>query len=103
MSTDITTEGPVSRNGSTPATAATNGPPTAVPAAADAIDILRKKPRNLHLAGGLGPLIIGAVFFVLMLFVAPSVAPEHVVQRPKTTPTTAVTSTTAPPTTVSQP
>ena len=91
MSTNIRTDEPVSSNGSKPAAAVGTA---AAPTAADAIGILRKRPRNLHLAGGFGPLIIGAVLFLLMLWVAPSVAPEHVVQRPATTPTTAVTTTT---------
>ena len=78
-------------NGSTPHT----------PAAADAITVLRKKPRNFHLAGGFGPALVGIVLFVLMLVLAPSVAPERDVERPasSTTTTTVVptTSTTAVP------
>ena len=88
MSTAITTDGPVSPNGSKPVAAA--------PSAAEAVATLRRKPRNLHLAGGFGPLIVGAILFLLMLWAAPSVAPEHVVQRPAPVKASAVTTTTAP-------
>jgi hypothetical protein len=53
--------------------------------ASDAIDALRARPRNLQIARGLGPLLAAAVVFVLMLLLAPSVAPERVVQRPVST------------------
>jgi hypothetical protein len=43
---------------------------------------LRTRPENVHLFRGFGPLIVGAVLFVLMLLLAPSVAPEHVVEQP---------------------
>ena len=43
---------------------------------------LRIKPINVHLFRGYGPLIVGAILFVLMLALAPSVAPEHVVEQP---------------------
>ena len=43
---------------------------------------LRTQPVNVHLFRGYGPLIVGAVLFVLMLVLAPSVAPEHVVEQP---------------------
>ena len=76
----------------------------AAPSGGEAIMALRRKPRNLHLAGGFGPLLVGVVLFLLMLWAAPSVAPEHVVERPATTSTTAVTTTTAnPPSTVAKP
>ena len=71
-----------------------NGSTPHAPAAADAITLLRKKPRNFHIAGGFGPAIVGAVLFVLMLLLAPSVAPEHVVERPASSTTTTVTTTT---------
>ena len=67
-----------------------NGSTPHAHAAADAITARRKKPRNFHLAGGFGPAIVGAVLFVLMLLLAPSVAPERVVERPASTTTTAV-------------
>jgi len=71
-----------------------NGSTPHAPAAADAIATLRKKPRNFHLAGGFGPAIVGAVLFVLMLLLAPSVAPEHVVERPASSTTTTIAPTT---------
>jgi len=77
-----------------------NGSTPHAPAAADAITALRKKPRNFHLAGGFGPAIVGAVLFVLMLLLAPSVAPERVVERPAASTTTTIapaTTTTAVP------
>lgn len=98
MTTTIDTNGPVSSNGSHP----TPTPPNT----ADAIGILRRPARNLHLAGGFGPLIVGTILFLLMLWAAPSVAPEHVVQRPaastKATPSTTTTSLPTP-TTVTTP
>ena len=71
-----------------------NGSTPHAPAAADAITALRKKPRNLHLAGGFGPALVGVVLFVLMLVLAPSVAPERDVERPVSSSTTTVVSTT---------
>lgn len=55
---------------------------------------LRERPRNILLFRGFGPLVAGAVLFVLMLFLAPSVAPEHIVPTPVSTTTTTTTSTT---------
>lgn len=96
MSTTIDTHGPVSSNGSHPTPAA--------PTTAEAIGILRRPARNLHLAGGFGPLIVGAVLFLLMLWAAPSVAPEHVVERPapvtKAAPSTTTTTALLPSTTL---
>jgi hypothetical protein len=43
---------------------------------------LRERPDNVHLLGGFGPLLVGAVLFVLMVLLAPSIAPEQVVERP---------------------
>ena len=59
---------------------------------------LRDRPDNVHLAGGYGPLLVGAVLFVLMVLLAPTIAPEQVVERPvggttTTVPTTSTTST----------
>ena len=45
---------------------------------------LRVRPRNLHAFKGFGPLLAAAVLFVLMLVLAPSVAPERVVERAET-------------------
>jgi hypothetical protein len=86
MSSTITTDGPVSSNGSTPPTTDSAG---------EAVEFLRRKPRNLHLVGGFGPLVLGVVFFLLMLWAAPSVAPEHVVQRPATSSSSTTSTTTA--------
>jgi hypothetical protein len=68
-------------------------------AGADVIAAIREQPRNVHLFRGFGPLVAGAVLFVLMLLLAPSVAPEHVVERPApsvSTTTIAPTTTVAP-------
>jgi hypothetical protein len=42
---------------------------------------MRDKPRVVLLFGGFGPLVIGLLLFVLMLLYAPSVAPEHIVDK----------------------
>jgi hypothetical protein len=73
-----------------------------------ALALLRERPENRHLLRGFGPLAVGVVLFVLMVLLVPSVAPEHVVERPKggdksgqvddnivTTSSTAASSTTA--------
>ena len=89
MSTTIATDGPVSSNGKHP----TPTPPNT----ADAIGILRRPARNLHLAGGFGPLVAGAMLFLLMLWAAPSVAPEHIVRPAATAKATPSTTTTCRP------
>jgi hypothetical protein len=43
---------------------------------------LREERRSTLVFRGFGTLVAGAVLFVLMLLIAPSVAPEHVVDRP---------------------
>jgi hypothetical protein len=73
------------------------------PAGTEVIATLRAKPRNTLLVRGFGPLVAAVVLFLLMLWLAPSVAPEHVVEKPvNQTATTATTATTtvATPTTV---
>ncbi len=60
---------------------------------------LREEPDNLHLLGGYGPLLVGAVLLVMMVLLAPTIAPEQVVQTPlhpvaTTVVTTSTTSTT---------
>jgi hypothetical protein len=68
---------------------------------------LRQRPENVHVLRGYGPLVVGVVLFVLMVLLAPTVAPERIVERPvddpATTTTVEVTTTapaaTAPPTT----
>ena len=52
---------------------------------------LRVRPGNVHLAGGFGPLVVGVVLFVLMVLLAPTIAPERVVERPVGGTTTSVT------------
>ena len=92
MTIDVTTNG-----------SSTNGSRTSAPAATvDVITALRKRPRNVHLAGGFGPLLVGIVLFLLMLWLAPSVAPERIVERPVpgSTTTVVVTTTTLAPTTI---
>ncbi len=56
-----------------------------------ALESLRTTPVNVHLFRGYGPLIAGIVLFILMVTLAPSVAPERVVEQPvNSTTTTAV-------------
>ena len=56
---------------------------------------LRERPDNVHLARGYGPLVVGIVLFALMVLLAPTIAPERVVERPVggTTTTTVATTT----------
>ena len=62
--------------------APTNGSTPHVDEREAALASLRTRPENVHLFRGYGPLIVGAILFVLMLVLAPSVAPEHVVEQP---------------------
>jgi hypothetical protein len=83
----------------TPDVAASNGhgPPAADPAPpspASPLAHLRTTPENVHLFRGYGPLVVGIVLFVLMVALAPTVAPERTVERPVDGP--AATTTTAP-------
>jgi len=64
--------------------------PTESFAGADAIAALRAKPDNVLLFRGFGPLVAGIVLFVLMLMLAPSVAPEHIVEKPVSATSTTV-------------
>jgi poly-D-alanine transfer protein DltD len=43
---------------------------------------------NLHLARGFGPLVVAAILFILMVLLAPTVAPERIVEEPVHAPTT---------------
>ena len=62
------------------------------PAGTEVIATLRAKPRNTLLFRGFGPLVAAVVLLLLMLWLAPSVAPEHVVEKPvNQTSTTATT------------
>lgn len=59
------------------------------PAAAnEVIDALRRKPRTVLLFRGFAPAVVALVLIVLMLWLAPSVAPEKVVTKPDTSPPT---------------
>lgn len=49
---------------------------------------IRQRPQNVHVLRGYGPLVVGAVLFVLMVLLAPTVAPERMVERPVDEPTT---------------
>lgn len=46
------------------------------------LDQLRAKDRVPQIFGGFGPLVLAAVLIVVMMLLAPSVAPERVVERP---------------------
>lgn len=62
-----------------------NGHLAADPTTADTGDSLarlRQRPVNRHLLRGYGPLVVGAILFVLMVLLAPTVAPERIVERP---------------------
>lgn len=53
------------------------------PASAEQVlDRLREPGVSLHLFRGFGPLVIAGVLVVVMMLLAPSVAPERVVERP---------------------
>ena len=45
---------------------------------------LRVRPHNIHLFKGFGPFVAALILFIAMLLLAPSVAPEHVVETTKT-------------------
>lgn len=51
-------------------------------AAEDVLDRLRTKDRPIQLLGGFGPLVLAAMLILVMMVLAPSVAPERVVERP---------------------
>ena len=55
---------------------------------AETITDLRSTRRTVLLFRGFGPLVVAVVLLVLMLFLAPSVAPEKVVTKPVRTATT---------------
>ena len=48
----------------------------------DELARLRHQPENVHAFRGFGPLVVGAVLFVLMVLLAPTIAPERVVEEP---------------------
>jgi hypothetical protein len=57
-------------------------------AALDAIAAMRAQPRSALIVRGFGTLVAGVVLLLLTLFIAPSIAPEHIVDRPVTTTST---------------
>jgi hypothetical protein len=72
--------------------------PQRPPAALDAIAAMRATRRSVLIARGFGTLVAGVVLLMLMLAIAPSVAPEHIVDRPVTTmPAASTTSTVSAP------
>src|SRR3546814_14117132 len=83
----------------------TNGhDPSAVGEPPDqALAPLRARPQNVHVMWGFGSLAVGALLFVLMVLLAPTVAPERVVEQPvggtSTTEVTIATTTSPPATT----
>ena len=60
----------------------TNGNEAAGPTAGPSLAALRTQPENVHLFRGFGPLVVGVILFILMVTLAPTVAPERVVERP---------------------
>ena len=60
----------------------TNGSTPHVDEREAGLTALRTRPENVHLFRGYGPLVVGAILFVLMLLLAPSVAPEQIVEQP---------------------
>lgn len=65
--------------------------PRSAPTGAEAVLArLRTRPASAHAFGGYGPLILAAILAVAMVLLAPSVAPEQVVERP-VDPTTSTT------------
>ena len=63
---------------------------TARPAAEDVLAVLRRPRAVPAVFRGFGPLVVGAVFLLLLVLLLPSVAPERIVERPAEggTPTT---------------
>jgi hypothetical protein len=64
------------------------------PSRDDELSQLRIRPDNVHLAGGYGPLIVGIVLFAMVVLLAPTIAPERVVEEPVGGTTTTQLSTT---------
>lgn len=63
-------------------TAAQDGRDGDVRSATQVLEVLRDDPENIHLLGGYGPLVVGVILLALMVLLAPTVAPERVVERP---------------------
>lgn len=45
------------------------------------LEVLRRRPATIELLGGFGPLALAAALLVVMMLLAPSVAPERIVER----------------------
>ena len=58
----------------------------APPTAEAVLDELRRRPRTVELLAGFGPLLLAAVLLVAMVLLAPSIAPERIVERPADAP-----------------
>jgi len=70
-------------NGHRPAADGAGAPAAAAGGAAlTPLERLRRRPDNPHLFKGYGPLVAGLILFVLMVLLAPSVAPERIVEQP---------------------
>lgn len=50
--------------------------------AEDVLAVLRTPPGGAYAARGLGPLLVAALLLAAMVLLAPSVAPERIVERP---------------------
>ena len=58
----------------------------APPTAEAVLEELRRRPRTVELLAGFGPLLLAAVLLVAMVLLAPSIAPERIVERPADAP-----------------
>ena len=59
-----------------------------VPSATEAIETLRHRRTSPQLLRGFAPLVLALVLLVAMVELVPSVAPEHVIERPAASTTT---------------
>ena len=90
-----TTVDPTTEPASEASEATEDGAPAATSAPDDPLAELRRRPVNLHLFGGYGPLIVAVLVAALMVALLPSVAGEQIVEQPKNADT--VTEATLPP------
>lgn len=60
----------------------TTEPDTTPASAEEVLDRLRRPDVPLHLFRGFGPLVLAAALIVVMMFLAPSIAPERIIERP---------------------
>lgn len=47
-----------------------------------ALEVLRRRPVTTELLGGFGPLVVAVALVLAMVLLAPSIAPERIVERP---------------------